>query len=165
MIIRAVGGGRTRAERIRLKAGPASSSRNRSERDLGFRARTAEPKLTKVFDEKQVYRIDHYLGKEPVQDIMALRFANVMFEPIWNRRYVDCVQITAAETVGVEGRGGYYDHAGAMRDMIQNHVVNLLALVAMEPPISPKRRSHPRREIQSTLGATPDFKARRRSEA
>jgi glucose-6-phosphate 1-dehydrogenase len=72
-----------------------------------------------------------------VQDIMALRFANVIFEPIWNRRYVDCVQITAAETVGVEGRGGYYEHAGALRDMIQNHVINLLALVAMEPPISP----------------------------
>ena len=84
-----------------------------------------------------VYRIDHYLGKEPVQDIMALRFANVIFEPIWNRRYVDSVQITAAETVGVEDRGGYYDNAGALRDMIQNHVMNLLALVAMEPPVSP----------------------------
>jgi glucose-6-phosphate 1-dehydrogenase len=100
-------------------------------------ARALQTEVTKVFDERQVYRIDHYLGKEPVQDIMALRFANVIFEPIWNRRYVDCVQITAAETVGVEGRGGYYDSAGALRDMIQNHVINLLALVAMEPPISP----------------------------
>ncbi len=100
-------------------------------------ARALQAEVTKVFDEKQVYRIDHYLGKEPVQDIVALRFANVMFEPIWNRRYVDCVQITAAETVGVEGRGGYYEGAGALRDMIQNHVMNLLALVAMEPPISP----------------------------
>ena len=100
-------------------------------------ARALQAEVMKVFDEKQVYRIDHYLGKEPVQDIMALRFANVMFEPIWNRLYVDCVQITAAETVGVEGRGGYYEHAGALRDMIQNHVMNLLALVAMEPPISP----------------------------
>ncbi len=99
-------------------------------------ARALEAEVAKVFDEKQVYRIDHYLGKEPVQDIMALRFANVIFEPIWNRRYVDSVQITAAETVGVELRGGYYDNAGALRDMIQNHVLNLLALVAMEPPVS-----------------------------
>jgi glucose-6-phosphate 1-dehydrogenase len=99
-------------------------------------ARALQSEVGKVFDEKQVYRIDHYLGKEPVQDIMALRFANVIFEPIWNRRYVDCVQITAAETVGVEGRGGYYDNAGALRDMIQNHVTNLLALVAMEPPVT-----------------------------
>jgi glucose-6-phosphate 1-dehydrogenase len=99
-------------------------------------ARALQAEVSKVFDEKQVYRIDHYLGKEPVQDIMALRFANVIFEPIWNRRYVDSVQITAAETVGVEQRGGYYDNAGALRDMIQNHVLNLLALVAMEPPVS-----------------------------
>jgi len=99
-------------------------------------ARALQDEITKVFEEKHVYRIDHYLGKEPVQDIMALRFANVIFEPIWNRRYVDCVQITAAETVGVELRGGYYENAGALRDMIQNHVMNLLALVAMEPPVS-----------------------------
>jgi len=97
-------------------------------------ARALQTEVEKVFDESQVYRIDHYLGKEPVQDIMALRFANVIFEPIWNRNYVASVQITAAETLGVEGRGGYYDSAGALRDMIQNHVMNLLALVAMEPP-------------------------------
>ncbi len=120
-------------------------------------ARGLQTEVEKVFDEKQVYRIDHYLGKEPVQDIMALRFANVMFEPIWNRRYVDCVQITAAETVGVEGRGGYYDHAGAMRDMIQNHVVNLLALVAMEPPISPNA-DHIRDEKFKVLSALRPFK-------
>jgi glucose-6-phosphate 1-dehydrogenase len=101
-------------------------------------ARALQTEVEKVFDEKQVYRIDHYLGKEPVQDIIALRFANVIFEPIWNRRYIDSVQITAAETVGVELRGGYYEGAGALRDMIQNHVMNLLALVAMEPPISAK---------------------------
>ena len=101
-----------------------------------------------------IYRIDHYLGKEPVQDIMALRFANVIFEPIWNRRYVDCIQITAAETVGVEGRGGYYDSAGALRDMIQNHVINLLALVAMEPPISPNA-DHIRDDLQARTLATP----------
>ncbi|MBV9648253.1 MAG: glucose-6-phosphate dehydrogenase [Candidatus Eremiobacteraeota bacterium] len=99
-------------------------------------ARALQAEIVKVFEERHVYRIDHYLGKEPVQDIMALRFANVIFEPIWNRRYVDSIQITAAETVGVEGRGGYYENAGALRDMIQNHVLNLLALVAMEPPVS-----------------------------
>jgi glucose-6-phosphate 1-dehydrogenase len=115
-------------------------------------ARALQAEVIKVFEERQVYRIDHYLGKEPVQDIMALRFANVIFEPIWNRRYVDCVQITAAETVGVEGRGGYYDNAGALRDMIQNHVINLLALVAMEPPISPSA-DHIRDEKYKVLSA------------
>lgn len=86
--------------------------------------------------EPQIYRIDHYLGKETVQNLMALRFANGIFEPIWNRRYVDHVQITVAETVGVEDRGGYYDTAGALRDMVQNHLFQLLALTAMEPPNS-----------------------------
>jgi glucose-6-phosphate 1-dehydrogenase len=86
--------------------------------------------------ERQVYRIDHYLGKETVQNLMAFRFGNGIFEPIWNRRYVDHVQITMAETVGVEGRGRYYDTAGALRDMVQNHMLQLLALTAMEPPIS-----------------------------
>jgi glucose-6-phosphate 1-dehydrogenase len=122
-------------------------------------ARALQAEVTKVFDEKHVYRIDHYLGKEPVQDIMALRFANVIFEPIWNRRYVDCIQITAAETVGVELRGGYYESSGALRDMIQNHVINLLALVAMEPPISPAA-DHVRDEKFKVLSAlrpiTPD---------
>ncbi|MEO6836324.1 MAG: glucose-6-phosphate dehydrogenase [Candidatus Tumulicola sp.] len=99
-------------------------------------ARTLQREIEKVFSESAVYRIDHYLGKEPVQDIIALRFANTIFEPIWNRNYVQSVQITAAESLGVEERGAYYDHAGALRDMIQNHVINLLALVAMEPPIS-----------------------------
>jgi glucose-6-phosphate 1-dehydrogenase len=99
-------------------------------------ARALQEAIEKVFPEKSIYRIDHYLGKEPVQDIMALRFANTIFEPIWNRNYVQSVQITAAETLGVEERGGYYDNAGALRDMIQNHVINLLALVAMEPPVS-----------------------------
>lgn len=97
-------------------------------------ARALQSEIGRVFDESLIYRIDHYLGKEPVQDIMALRFANVIFEPIWNRRYIESVQITASETVGVERRGGYYETSGALRDMIQNHVLNLLALVAMEPP-------------------------------
>ena len=88
------------------------------------------------FREDQVYRIDHYLGKETVQNLMVFRFANGMFEPIWNRRYIDHVQITAAETVGVERRATYYEGAGALRDMVQNHLMQLLALVAMEPPIA-----------------------------
>ncbi|HKP12032.1 MAG TPA: glucose-6-phosphate dehydrogenase, partial [Blastocatellia bacterium] len=92
--------------------------------------------VAKVFDEEQVYRIDHYLGKETVQNLLVFRFANGIFEPIWNRRYVDHVQITNAEALGVEGRGGYYDQSGVMRDMIQNHVFQVLSLVAMEPPIN-----------------------------
>ncbi|TAM56327.1 glucose-6-phosphate dehydrogenase [bacterium] len=99
-------------------------------------ARALQREIEKVFPEKQIYRIDHYLGKEPVQDLMALRFSNVIFEPLWNYRYIKSVQITAAETVGVEQRGGYYERAGALRDMLQNHVINLMTLVAMEPPVS-----------------------------
>ena len=92
--------------------------------------------LLKVADEKQIYRIDHYLGKETVQNIMAFRFANGIFEPVWNRRYIDHVQISVAETVGVEGRGSYFDHAGSLRDMVPNHIMQLISLTAMEPPIS-----------------------------
>lgn len=92
--------------------------------------------LSKYFAEEQIYRIDHYLGKETVQNILALRFANALFEPIWNRNYIDHVQISASETVGLEGRGGYYENAGALRDMIQNHILQLLCMVAMEPPVS-----------------------------
>ncbi len=87
-----------------------------------------------VFDEDQIYRIDHYLGKETVQNILVFRFANGIFEPIWNRRYIDHVQITAAESIGVESRGGYYEQAGVVRDIIQNHAMQLLSLAAMEPP-------------------------------
>jgi glucose-6-phosphate 1-dehydrogenase len=92
--------------------------------------------IGEVLDEKQVYRIDHYLGKETVQNILAFRFANGIFEPVWNRRYVDHVQVTVAEELGVELRGGYYDHAGALRDMVPNHIFQLITLSAMEPPIS-----------------------------
>jgi len=86
------------------------------------------------FSEEQTYRIDHFLGKETAQNILVLRFANAIFAPLWNRHYVDHVQITAAETLGVENRAGYYEHAGALRDMVQNHLLQLLCLVAMEPP-------------------------------
>src|SRR5262249_57928859 len=99
-------------------------------------ARALNGELGRVFDESQIYRIDHYLGKAPVQNIMVFRFANGMFEPVWDRRYVDHVQIMVAETVGVEDRGNYYETAGVVRDMVQNHMFQLLALVAMEPPTS-----------------------------
>jgi glucose-6-phosphate 1-dehydrogenase len=97
-------------------------------------ARALNCTLQEVFPEPDIYRIDHYLGKETVQNILAFRFGNGIFEPIWNRRYVDCVQITAAESIGVEGRGSYYQEAGALRDMIQNHLLQVMATVAMEPP-------------------------------
>ena len=99
-------------------------------------AKALNQQLLKDVDEKQIYRIDHYLGKETVQNIMAFRFANGIFEPVWNRRYIDHVQISVAETVGVEGRGSYFDHAGSLRDMVPNHIMQLISLTAMEPPIS-----------------------------
>jgi glucose-6-phosphate 1-dehydrogenase len=89
-----------------------------------------------VFDESQVYRIDHYLGKDTVRNLLVFRFGNGIFEPLWNRRYVDHVQITVAEDLGVEGRGAFYEEAGASRDILQNHMLQLLSLVAMEPPIA-----------------------------
>ena len=97
-------------------------------------ARKLNAEVLEVFDESQVFRIDHYLGKETVQNLMAFRFANALFEPVWNRNYVDHVQITAAEDIGIEGRAGYYEHAGALRDLVQNHMLQLMALLTMEPP-------------------------------
>ncbi len=97
-------------------------------------ARRLNAQLLEVFEEPQIYRIDHYLGKETVQNLMALRFANALFEPVWNRNYIDHVQIVAAEDIGIGSRAGYYDGAGALRDLVQNHMMQLLALLAMEPP-------------------------------
>ncbi|HYL76165.1 MAG TPA: glucose-6-phosphate dehydrogenase [Bryobacteraceae bacterium] len=104
-------------------------------RDLDS-AKALNKEIRKVLDEKQIYRIDHYLGKETVQNILVFRFANGIFEPIWNRRYIDHIQITVSETVGVEQRGAYYDTAGTLRDMVPNHIFQLISLTAMEPPVS-----------------------------
>jgi len=99
-------------------------------------AKLLNRQINKVLKENQIYRIDHYLGKETVQNIMAFRFGNGIFEPVWNRRYIDHIQITVSETVGVEARGGYFDMAGTLRDMVPNHLFQLVSLTAMEPPIS-----------------------------
>ena len=100
----------------------------------GASAGVLNESIAETFPEARIYRIDHYLGKETVQNLMAVRFANILFEPLWKSEYVDHVQITVAETVGVDGRGAYYDKSGAMRDMVQNHMMQLLCLIAMEPP-------------------------------
>ncbi|PTE12778.1 glucose-6-phosphate dehydrogenase [Pseudogemmobacter blasticus] len=125
------------AERLKLHGIAGPESRIVVEKPFGRDLATAKAlnaTLACHFEEGQIYRIDHYLGKETVQNLMAVRFANILFEPLWKAEYVDHVQITVAETVGVEGRGAYYDTSGAMRDMVQNHMMQLLCLIAMEPP-------------------------------
>ncbi|MYA89287.1 MAG: glucose-6-phosphate dehydrogenase [Boseongicola sp. SB0662_bin_57] len=127
----------TLAERLRKHGCASPACRIVVEKPFGRdleSARELNRILRNHFDESQIYRIDHYLGKETVQNLMAVRFGNVLFEPLWHAQFVDHVQITVAESVGVDGRGGYYDKAGAMRDMIQNHLMQLLCLIAMEPP-------------------------------
>ena len=118
-------------------------------------AQALNAQLHRHFTEEQIFRIDHYLGKETVQNLLALRFANGMFEPIWNRRYIDQVQITASETVGVERRASYYEGAGALRDMVQNHLMQLLALVAMEPPTEFSPGSVRDRKMDALLAVQP----------
>ncbi|MCK0143820.1 glucose-6-phosphate dehydrogenase [Aliiroseovarius sp. F20344] len=125
------------AERLHTKGIAGPEARIVVEKPFGHDLETAKAlnaTLAAHFDESQIYRIDHYLGKETVQNLMAVRFGNMLFEPLWNAQYVDHIQITVAETVGVEGRGSYYDKSGAMRDMVQNHLMQLLCLTAMEPP-------------------------------
>ncbi len=125
------------AERLHDHGIALSDSRIVVEKPFGRDLETAKELngvLARHFNEDQIYRIDHYLGKETVQNLMAVRFGNMLFEPLWNAQYVDHVQITVAETVDVGGRGGYYDKSGAMRDMVQNHLMQLLCLIAMEPP-------------------------------
>ncbi|HXR53814.1 MAG TPA: glucose-6-phosphate dehydrogenase [Acidimicrobiales bacterium] len=120
-------------------------------RDLAS-ALALDAEVHRAFDERQIFRIDHYLGKETVQNVLALRFANAIFEPIWNRRYVEQVQITVAESIGVEHRGGFYETAGALRDIVQNHVMQVLALTMMEPPTK-MDASHIRDEKVKLLNA------------
>ena len=125
------------AEKLRSNGIAGPKCRLVVEKPFGTDLETAKAlnaDLAASFDETQIYRIDHFLGKETVQNLMAVRFANVLFEPLWNERYIDHVQITVAETVGVGGRGAYYDKSGATRDMVQNHLMQLLCLTAMEPP-------------------------------
>lgn len=115
--------------------------------------------IRQVLNEKQIYRIDHYLGKETVQNLLVFRFGNGIFEPIWNRRYIDHIQITTAESIGVEGRGAFYEQAGAMKDVMQNHLLMLLALVAMDPPSSLKAdaiRNEKVKVLESIHGMTPE---------
>ena len=128
------------------------------EKPFGRDLKTAEylnQKITSVFPESSIYRIDHYLGKEMLQNLIVLRFANAVFEPIWNHKYIDNIQITAGETFGVGTRGGYYEQSGALKDMVQNHLLQLLTLTAMEPPVS-LDEAHIRNEKLNVLRALMD---------
>ncbi|MDF2541202.1 MAG: glucose-6-phosphate dehydrogenase [Herbinix sp.] len=123
-------------------------------------ARKLNSKLLEVFDENSIYRIDHYLGKEMIQNIMVLRFCNSIFESIWNNKFIDNIQISLTEKLGVGTRGGYYEHSGAMRDMVQNHIIQILSLVAMEPPVNLKTdsiRTEKQKVIEAIEEITPEF--------
>jgi glucose-6-phosphate 1-dehydrogenase len=126
-------------------------------------ARELQNTVSSAFREKQVFRIDHYLGKETVQNVMAFRFANYMFEPVWNRNFIDNIQITVAEDMGIGSRAGYYDHAGALRDLVQNHMLQLLSLVCMEPPSTfeaDKVRDEKVKVLEAITPPTPEEVAR-----
>ncbi|HEV2764073.1 MAG TPA: glucose-6-phosphate dehydrogenase, partial [Pyrinomonadaceae bacterium] len=127
-------------------------------------ARELNRLILRHLDESQIFRIDHYLGKETVQNLLVFRFANGIFEPLWNRQFIDHVQLTNAESVGVEGRGGYYDKAGVVRDMIQNHVFQVLSLVAMEPPASLDSEAVRDEKVKAMTAARPFTPERVREE-
>jgi len=126
-------------------------------------ARELNDSIHEVFDESQVFRIDHYLGKETIQNVLAFRFANGMFEPIWNRRYLDHVQITIAEDIGIEGRGAFYEQTGAIRDMVSTHLFQVMTFIAMEPPVSlePDRlRDETVKVLRATMACSPECTVR-----
>ncbi|MGH7066942.1 MAG: glucose-6-phosphate dehydrogenase [Acetobacteraceae bacterium] len=132
------------AHRIRLSGAGSPEARVVLEKPIGndlASARRINDEVGQVFEEPRIFRIDHYLGKETVQNLLVLRFANALFEPLWQSHTIDHVQITVSESIGIEGRGGYYDRTGALRDMVQNHLLQLLCLVAMEPPASLDREA------------------------
>ena len=118
----------------------------------GPSALALDEELKKFFPEERIFRVDHFLGKESVEDILAFRFANMLMEPIWNSSYIRTIQITMAETFGIEDRGSFYDPVGAIRDVVQNHLLQVLALLTMEPPASERSRRDARREIQGAPG-------------
>ena len=132
------------AQRISASGAICQDARVVLEKPIGHdlaSARRINDEVGAVFPEPRIFRIDHYLGKETVQNLLVLRFANALFEPLWQNQHIDHVQITVAESIGIEGRGGYYDRTGALRDMVQNHLMQLLCLVAMEPPASLDREA------------------------
>lgn len=142
---------------------PGSWSRLIIEKPFGKDLKTARKlnnKILEVFPERDIYRIDHYLGKEMIQNIMVLRFCNSIFESIWNNKFIDNIQISLTEKLGVGTRGGYYEHSGAMRDMIQNHIIQILSLVAMEPPVNLKTdsiRTEKQKVLEAIQEVTPEF--------